>query len=308
MATPYRIAAIFGGTLVAASFFWYGQHAGFVGHSALFIHAVDNDQAIETVEAFAYTNQFLARTTTSGRFQSSVWGSRTPVEQEQSLKKNLDVSQLQNGEVLTINFFDPSDQDAALVGTRESVETLIRMSQSYLNIDTLHVLDEPAVEATFQKPYWYALEVLLSAVLSTLLIELLIQAALFLLRHRTTEERSIPTPDHFVPEKIEAFHFPQEPVPAEAYDETPVFESIRETETTPGTEKVVPEEYAAPMTGLQSVSMSMEDLPFELETPHTSESVVKTGDEGSPSAPAVAKMPEPSVVEYKRRLNELLRG
>ena len=73
--------------------------------------------------------------------------------------------------------------------------------------------------------------------------------------------------------------------------------------------------YGKPVTGLQSVSVAMEDLPFTFETGEA------TQEEVAPKKETVAVIPEtvvateevvpstpsePSVEEYKKRLNELL--
>jgi hypothetical protein len=310
---PYRWLLIFGGTLIVASFFWYGKHAGFEGRTALLVESANSATVAQTVAGFAQTRQFVERTTSSGRFQESSWKSRTVAEQKDRLIKNLDISVVQNGGVIVIRFFDTSEE-GALVAANESLETLVRMARNYEGADGLsvRVLDEPFVEKTFYAVPWFVLEVFLTALLSTLLLELLVRAALFGLAGMKKEQRShrtTPTPEHFVPERIDSFQFPPEALEPEALDEIPVYEPVQQTSF----EKKPLFEPTAPQTGLQSVSMSMEDLPFKLETPEPSAEAAPKED-SRPAAQAQEEsvvrstMPEPSVVEYKRRLNELLQG
>jgi hypothetical protein len=307
MATSYRLVLILGGTLIAASFFWYGRHAGFEGRSALLVESAQNDGIAQTVAGFAQTRQFVERTTSSGRFQESVWKNRSAAEQKTAVMDNSDVTVVQKSSVIVLRFFDTSEE-GALVGTSEGLETLVRMTRAYENAEGLsvRVLDEPFVEKSFHAAPWFAVEVALSALFASLILELLIRVILLgkaQVKRKTSAPRA--TPEHFVPERLDSFSFPEETFEPPELDEIPVYEP---GEPAPFEKRSFPTP-VAPQTGLQSVSMSMEDLPFKLETPESS-APASPQEEGAARVPEpkTSSLPEPSVVEYKRRLNELLQG
>jgi hypothetical protein len=127
------------------------------------------------------------------------------------------------------------------------------------------------------------------------------------MRGKEEAEEPIMPDERFVPQKLDpAFLYAE--TPKEVHPVQPKASDVVKGELF----SHVDEDMPTNKTPLQSVSVSMEDLPFTFETPV--EEVIPENETGAPVmetpaqevAEALPIETEPTVLEYKRRLNELL--
>lgn len=316
---PQNIFSIWKALLLVAilaltSLFWLNSHVGYQAKSAILVKGSDataNVILAETITAFADTETFIDRTLNSTRLKESAVG-QLSMQEQQVLIEDVEVKNKQ-GAIITVTAKNTDSEVSELIAT-ESTETLLRMSRLYMGNEkelSLIVIDQAILTKTLVEPGLFMVRVVLStAVLSLFLF--VIDILLKLFRKKSGFSKSafsfpklrlfgkekiaeqVPSSDErFVPQKLDpTFLYPEM--------ETP-FETVTHTQPK-AAELLKGEVYGeAPENPLQSVSVSMDDLPFTFETPdeeseHTQEEIFV---EEAPER-------EPTVVEYKQRLNELL--
>ena len=300
-------AALLGGLLVFALLFWLNDHVGYEAKSAILFHGSSSNQdevLARTVAAFRETEMFTERTLGSTRLQEEIVAVVPTEEQVDALKS----VQVQGGKKggLVIVAASHADAQAAEVLSREGTETLLRMSRMYLGNEkefTSTVIDAPVVTKSLIHPVLYLLQSLVTALILFGIITLLEPAFHFVVRQfqsiakrvlgKKQEEEVVPEhlDERFVPQKLDPTFLYQNPQPKA--EDIIQHELYGEPEQNP----------------LQSVSVSLEDLPFTFESSEEKkeESPVESVIEPEPVAHASeATDKEPTVLEYKRRLNELL--
>ncbi len=317
--TVWKIA-LFGGLLAFSLLLWLNGHVGYVAKSALLVngHADNQDDVLaKTVAAFALTDTFTERTLRSTRLQESAVGVLSAEEQAQAVEQ-ITVRGGNKGGLVMITV-ENTDADVAEILSMEGMETLLRMSRIYIGDETEFtntVIDQAIVTKGLVHPVLYAAKSLGTAWILFALILLLgpvwnwIMNQLRGLSHTQKKEKehtkreAVPetTDQRFVPQKLDpTFLYPQAEVLPEFPTPLPKASEIVNSEVY-GQAPESPQK-----SPLQSVSVSMEDLPFTFETPHAENQ--ETGVPPVIVAPAEEEIPadrEPTVLEYKRRLNELL--
>lgn len=314
--------ALFGGLLVFSLLFWLNDFVGYSAKSAILINGHNGNQddvLAKTVASFGDTDVFVKRTLGSTRLQESMLGSMDAEAQLIALQKVAVTGGKKGG--LVILTATNLDREVAETVSTESTETLLRMSRVYLGDETefsATVIDKAIVTKGLTNPWTYTLLSIATALVLMLVIVLLgpaitifknqIQQVVGRKGEKHPEENIESLDQRFVPQKLDpTFLYSGAEVPAQ-----PIFPQPKATEV------VKSEVYGK--SPLQSVSVSMEDLPFTFETPteeektQVSESVVpeKVIPEASFTPDVTADQQEsgadkePSVLEYKRRLNELL--
>lgn len=287
---------------------WLNNFVGYTAKGAFLVNAHNDNQEevlAKTIAAFGNTEVFMKRTLGSTRLMESTVGELEADTQVRALK-NVSFSGGKKGGLVVVTA-EHTDKDIALTLCTESTETLLRMGRQYIGDEkeyTSTVIDEAIVTKGLINPWLYAASSVITALalfFIILLLDPVIQALLKQFRRlapKRKEEResgaeeSLEALDQrFVPQKLDpAFLYQGGEIPAE-----PKFPQPKASEV------VNSEVYGK--NPLQSVSVSMEDLPFTFESPveTKTEELVKESD--TEILPADR---EPSVLEYKRRLNELL--
>lgn len=315
--------ALFGGLLAFSLLFWLNDHIGYQAKSAILFTGHNNNQddiLAQTVASLADTNTFVERTLGSTRLQDGSVGQMT-AEDQQALIEGVTVRGGNQGGLVVVVSTDP-DAETAEIASVESTETLLRMSRLYLGNEqefTSTVIDEAIIKKSLTEPFLYVLKSIALAVVLFAILILFMPAFLWIrkqLRKLSTkkgeskeydeaEEHLEELDQRFVPQKLDpTFLYPERELSTEENSAAPLKAS----------EILKNEVYGHPQesnntTPLQSVSVSMEDLPFSFETPveevmPEKESVASQA--ASAEAPVLPAEQEPSVLEYKKRLNELL--
>lgn len=319
--------ALFGGLLFVSGLFWLDGHMGYQAESVIVVHdthgAAGDAVLAKSVVGMKNTDQFMRRTLGSSRVTESDVAQQTAREQLTLLVKKVSVTNDTESGIIHVTA-TLGDGDTATLLVNESVETLMRMTRAtYKDGVTIEKLDEPVITNTVLSPWQLlaksiltALGLMLLAILFLGLFGSLIQR--FRNRGKKGAGEDTSRDKRFVPQKLDAnFLLPdQEALEAEGvFEEHPGSNEEEVTITTPprkASEVLQEAVYGKPVTGLQSVSVAMEDLPFTFETGETTK-------EEAPKAETVTVVPEtvaavveevapsePSVEEYKKRLNELL--
>lgn len=319
--------ALFGGLLFVSGLFWLDGHMEYQAESVIVVHdihgAAGDAVLAKSVVGMKNTDQFMRRTLGSSRVTESDVAQQTAREQLTLLVKKVSVTNDTESGIIHVTA-TLSDGDIATLLVNESVETLMRMTRAtYKDGVTIEKLDEPVITNTVLSPWQLLAKSVLTALglmlLGSLFLGLfgsLIQR--FRNRGKKVVSEDVSRDERFVPQKIDAnFLLPDqettetEVTTEEHHDETPGVAAVPRKATDVLQEAV----YGKPVTGLQSVSVAMEDLPFTFETGEPTkeeapkaetvtivpETVTTVAEEVVPSTPS-----EPSVEEYKKRLNELL--
>ena len=303
--TVWKVALL-GGLLAFSCLLWLNDHVGYEAKSAILFHGSSSNQdevLARTVAAFRETETFKDRTLNSTRFQEDI-AEIVPTEEQGDALVNVQVRGGKQGGLVVVTA-SHADAQAATVLSRESTETLLRMSRMYIGDNkefTSTVIDAPVVSKSIIYPFIYVIQSVGTALVLFALFILLEPAFYWLRRvfrkaigklwgeqHAAEEGAGETLHEHFVPQKLDPAFLYQSPQPK--------------------AEEVIQHElYGEPgVNPLQSVSVSVEDLPFTFETSDEEASKTEAVEEKTeevPAAPAVEK--EPTVLEYKRRLNELL--
>jgi hypothetical protein len=283
----------------------------------------EDGELVDTVTGFAKTGQFVKRTGGSDRLQASDFSELTETEQITFLVKKVRVFGGKEGGLVRVQVLD-QDAERAILVNEESIETLLRMTSFYYPAPKeveVRVIDQPAAKRALISPVLYAVKSGVSAVLAFFCLELLLSFSIFGSRKVKTmgifkketsvvkaeEVQGTVTKEMFVPQKVD---------PKFLYGETGEDEATLEEELAQpkASERVKNEVYGTyEGGGLASVSVAMEDLPFQFETSTEEASVVNPSEHPleayiaeQEKQEAEAPTAEPSVLEYKKRLNELL--
>lgn len=320
-------AALLLGLLAFSALLWLNSHVGYEAKSAILIkgNGENQDEVLaETIAAFAETNTFAERTLKSTRLQESAVGQLLPEEQEALIEE---VSVRGGGKKggLIIVTAENLDADTAEVASNESTETLVRMGRVYLGDEkefTSTVIDTAILKKGLVYPGQYVAKTVLTTLFLFALLVLVEPVIGWIQRMvpgktRTQEmlitDMQVAPDQRFVPQKLDStFLYPETmepviPAPQPKASEVVNAEVFGKSETETG----IPTN----KTALQSVSVSMEDLPFRFETPveevtpETEHKEMEMNADENTAPTVVEALPaekEPTVLEYKRRLNELL--
>ncbi len=209
-----------------------------------------------------------------------------------------------------------------------TVKTLFSVAGFYYNIKTdidLRVVDETIIKPALSQPLWYAATSLGSAFGATVLFFLFLSVTPFFFRKK--QLRAVPLriassetemtgkpyqdfavgaavpyidPGKFVPTRPKALSFES------SHEE----QQIREEILAPITKAQAP--VNLPVASSQSEKMlpgmDVENLPFEFEEVQIAPPLLESVAAEPSVPPASIKSGEPTIEEYKRRLNELLSG
>lgn len=294
-----------------SALFWLNSHVGYVAKGAVLVRGTGNtsdDILARTVAAFEDTETFIERTLQFGSLQEGALGQLEEGEQRKAIQ-DVKVEGGTNGGLVTV-IAKSSESETATVLAEESTETLLRMARLYLGNEkevALTVIDQPIVSKGVVSPGIYVIKTFASA-FALFVILLGVQSLVQLFRKDRGENLTVVSEEErdarFVPQKLDpTFLYPEREVTSEEQIEP---EAPALHPQPKASEVIKQEEYGhAPDSSLQSVSVSMDDLPFTFETSETEtepESVVSE----EKTSENVGSDREPTVVEYKRRLNELL--
>lgn len=284
--------------------FWLNGHIGFQAKSALLVkpkNIQETKTLTATIESFSKTNTFEERTLTSTRFQDAV--ANLDEEDHATLLKSVKVTSKGKSGLVTVTS-KHAEKDVALLLTDESVETLRRMTRLYLASENeleLITLDQAITKKSIVEPVSYSQKSIVTALILFFLILVLRplgeKVKTFFSKKKEDEVSQYARDQRFVPQKLDpAFLY----TPSEDYTPQPK-----------ARDQIQAEEYGGvPKGGLQSVSVSMEDLPFSFEGQNNEQGEVEpvqiepAGEEKE--VKGETELQEPTVIEYKRRLNELL--
>ncbi len=320
------------GLLVVSSFLWLDSHLGYRTEGVVLVQSAGSEACITetesatTVASFAKTGQFVKRTISSTRLQSSGFSELTEEQQIAFLVKNVAVESGSEGALIRVITKD-RDLERSILVNEESIETLIRMTAVYYAGDiaqTVRVIDAPTGKRALLNPLLYAIKSGLSAILLFLVIELIYSVISFGKRRvKKISKNNLDqsgaeiesTKNMFVPQKVDpkflSGTFTEEVKEENSQEET-------EDKKLPKASKSINEKVYGSYKGggLASVSVSMQDLPFSFEGDNSSqqtEALVQEEEEHpleayiqSQENKEVVEAVEPSVLEYKKRLNELL--
>jgi capsular polysaccharide biosynthesis protein len=314
------------GLLFVSLFLWLDSHLGYKAEATVLVQSksalYEQGELVETVTGFAKTGQFVKRTVASDRLQASSFSELSEAQQITFLVKKVTATGGKEGGLVRVAVQD-KDIERATIVNEESIETLLRMTSFYYPVGKdidVRIIDQPATKRSLYSPVLYAAKSGASALLAFFFIELLLsffaiggqKMKTFRFFKKGTPvaqaDEQGATKDMFVPQKVDPKFLYGE---ASGEQETVVTEELP---IQPKASEVVNKEVYGMYegSGLASVSVAMEDLPFQFETSaeeslagnlseHPLEAYILSQEkqEDAPEA-------EPSVLEYKKRLNELL--
>ena len=284
------------------------------------VSSVATDQVVENFGELAGTLSFYERLLENHPDIEDSFEGYTKDQRKKLWNETVEVVQNENSGVLSVLAQGDTQAQAKRL-SEATVATLFSLASLYYNIDTdidLRVIDESIVETTIGRPVLYGLASFGTALSVTFAFFGLLYFVpmLFGKRRETLPEypvgASVPfiDPRKFIPTRLNTLSF-------ESSHEHGKQETRQEAVKTPvisSTERMLP-------------GMDAQELPFQLEESYPSE--METGEaealltdlpitngfvvdqvtpEPTESKPTVVDTPkgEPTVEEYKRRLNELL--
>ncbi len=216
------------------------------------------------------------------------------------------------------------NQDDATLYARTMTDTVVRFAERYYNIRTeaqFRIVEGPVTTKEIGHPAWYVLASLATGFAMTALFFslILLLPRLFSVGKRSLGERSIFRPDVFKPKKpTDTFRLPTESRDEVMIPEMLVAPMAPVAPVPPAPKAVVPASSTkahAPINlpGFASPEEEafLREFSFEGEGPidAASDKVVPTGGVSAMNAVETTPEPtEPDEEEYKRRLNQLLKG
>lgn len=310
---------------LAALLFWLDAFRAYESEVRVLVigksQTVATDQAVENLAELSQNLSFYERVLSGNDLINDDFAGYSKDKRKALWQETVTVKQSDGSGVLVVTARQATAEQAKRL-SEATVKTLFATTAFYYNIKTdidLRVVDEPIVKTVIRQPLWYVLSSLGSALAATtLFFTVLSFAPLFLGRREPAVPPAFPLgasvpfidPQKFIPARpvslsFESTHEEQlkqaysEPVPDPADVESERMLPGMETEELPFQfEDSFPEEDVSEET------VPSEPIPSDL--PVTNGFVV-----GEPETPAaVPSIPsgEPSIEEYKRRLNELLSG
>lgn len=285
------------------------------------VSSVATDQVIENFGELAGTLSFYERLLENRQDIEDPFEGFTKDQRKKMWNETVRVVQNKNSGVLSVLAKGDTQEHAKRL-SEATVATLFSMASLYYNIKTdidLRVIDESIVETTVGRPVLYALTSFGTALTVTFTFFGLLYFVPMLFRKRRVTLPKYPVgasvpfidPRKFIPTRLNTLSF-------ESSHEHQVKQEINQ-ETAVTTPAISKNERMLP-------GMDAEELPFQLEESYSND--METGEAeamltdlpitngfvvdqvASKPTPTVVDTPkgEPTVEEYKRRLNELLMG
>lgn len=284
--------------------------------------AVDADQTASDLSELSKTLSFYDRVLSGTDLLDDDFEGYTPDQRRVLWNETVQVAQSDKGGVLTVTARQDEMEKAKRLA-EETSKALLSVTSFYYNVKTdidLRVVDGPIVSTVVAHPWKYGAVSIGSGLVATALFFLVLAFIPALFENRS----SVSAPQYHIGETVPLID-PQKFVPARPTNLT--FESVPE-ETVEEAPAAVPlEELAEAQNERMLPGMDVAELPFEFEETYREDSLegpegeVFTNDE-EPEITEILpveeeieeeKVPEipkgePTVEEYKRRLNELLAG
>ncbi len=308
---------------LAASLFWLDIFRGYQSEVHVLViskvPSVATDQVVENFAELSKNLSFYERLLEGGDLVDDDFAGYSQDKRKKLWNETVQVERRDHSGVLVVTAEQESAEKAKRL-SEETVKTLFAVASFYYNIKTdvdLRIVDQPITKPVIRHWPQYILVSLGSALgLSILFFSLLSVTPFFFGKPKVT-----PKPDFEIGESV-PFIDPRKFVPARPTSLS--FESSHEAqEGRAGKVTKAPAPVGLPTTQERLLpGMDVSELPFQFEETYAEE----TGEEASLTdlpvtsglvaervtkeeavAPAVPKG-EPSVEEYKRRLNELLSG
>lgn len=305
--------------LLAALLFWLDGFRTYQSEVRLMVigkvPSVATDQVVENMSELSTNLSFYERLIEENPTIEDDFVGYTKDQRKKLWNETVEVVRSDKSGVLSVTAKAETPEEAKRLA-EATVKTLFSVASFYYNIKTdldLRVVDESIVKTTVDRPFLYVL----TSFGSALVVVIVFFGFLFLAPLLLGRKREMPAPEFPVGASV-PFIDPRKFVPARPA--TLTFESSHGAQQTKE-EKVVPETVTSER---MLPGMDVSELPFQFEDTYTEEPEapvvaeeladlpVMNGfvtDRVTPKeADAPVQKGEPTVEEYKRRLNELLAG
>ncbi len=303
---------------LASLLFWLDDYRVYQSEMRILVigkvPTVATDQVVENFTELSRNLSFYERVLAGNDLIDDHFEGYTKDERKAAWNEMVTVNRSAQSGVLVVTAREASPESAKRL-SEETGRALFAVAAFYYNVKTdidLRVVDEPIIKTVVGEPIRYVVTSLGSALFLTTLFFMLLSLLPTLFGRdlgRTPEfpvGASVPyiDPQKFVPERP-VMTFESAP---KTRGETPETPAKAETESVT-TERLLP-------------GMDATELPFQFETNFPDDEAEETTEladlpvmngfvESTPIAPATpepVKKDEPTIEEYKRRLNELLSG
>lgn len=323
---------------LAAALFWLDFFRAYRAEMQILVigktQATSTDQVVENFAELTHNLSFYEKVIAGNDLLDDDFAGLSKDKRKARWNAMLSVERGENSGMLTLSLTHERSEIAKLFA-EETAKELFETAGFYYNVKTdldMRVVDGPIVKTVISDPWLYAVATGATGIAVTTLFFWLLQVAPTFFGGTKKGvnmggEKAYPDfhigesvplidPKKFVPSRPASLSF-EAPTAEEKQEEKQIREEILSTH-----HSAAPANLPVAAPDDRNLPVAMEDLPFQFEevtaeeVPEETEQEEKESEKESASEESVShpsektpeKLPEPTVEEYKRRLNELLRG